>query len=75
MPGLAVSDVVSVQVSLNPIASALRNFGALLILGDSSVIDTQTRIRNKYGVFKVITIPWHKGNQQILSECQFTQIC
>ena len=45
MPGLAVSDVVSVQVSLNPIASALRNFGALLILGDSSVIDTQTRIR------------------------------
>ena len=45
MSDLAVSDVVNIQVSLNPIASALRNFGALLILGDSPVIDTQTRIR------------------------------
>ncbi len=44
-PGLSVSDVVSVAVSLTPTAAAQRNFGSLLILGDSGVIDTTTRYR------------------------------
>lgn len=43
--GLSVNDVVSVNVLLSPIAAAERNFGSLLILGDSGVIDTQTRYR------------------------------
>ncbi len=43
--GLSVSDVVNVAVSLTPTAAAQRNFGSLIILGDSGVIDTTTRYR------------------------------
>lgn len=43
--GLSVSDVVNVSVSLQPVAAGQRNFGSLLILGDSGVIDTFTRYR------------------------------
>lgn len=42
---LSVSDVVNVSVVLSPIAAATRNFGSLLILGSSSVIDTAERLR------------------------------
>ena len=45
MPTLAVSGVVNVQVVMSPLAAATRDFGALLILGASSVIDTNERIR------------------------------
>jgi len=43
--GLSVSDVVNVAVSLTPTAAAQRNFGSLIIIGDSGVIDTTTRYR------------------------------
>lgn len=43
--GLSVSDVVNVQVVMSPIAAATRNFGSLLVLGDSGIIDTTERIR------------------------------
>ena len=43
--GLSVNDVVNGTVSLSPSAAATRNFGIPLILGDSGVIDTQTRFR------------------------------
>lgn len=43
--GLSVSDVVSVSVSLQPQAAQQRNFGSLLIMGDSNVIDTNQRLR------------------------------
>lgn len=43
--GLAVSDVVNVQVSLSPVAVGMRNFGAALIAGDSDVIDVRQRLR------------------------------
>lgn len=43
--GLSVSDVVNVQINMSPLAAAVRNFGALLILGASPVIDTVDRIR------------------------------
>lgn len=52
--GLNVSDVVSVQVVMSPVAAALRNFGALLILGDSNVIDTAERIRQYSDIDGVI---------------------
>lgn len=43
--GLSVNDVVNVSVSLAPVAAQQRNFGSLLILGDSGVIDVNTRLR------------------------------
>ena len=43
--GLPVSDVVNVQVVLTPTAAQTRNFGSLLILGDSDIIDTTERLR------------------------------
>lgn len=43
--GLSVNDVVSVAVSLTPTAAQERNFGSLLILGDSGVIDITSRYR------------------------------
>ncbi|MCG4261370.1 DUF3383 domain-containing protein [Acetobacter senegalensis] len=38
MTGLPLSDIVSVTVTLDPTASSTRNFGALLILGDSTIL-------------------------------------
>lgn len=43
--GLNVSNVVSVQIVMSPLAAAARDFGSLLILGDSAVIDTNERMR------------------------------
>lgn len=45
MPGLSVNDLISVQVALGPTATPVRNFGALLLLGSSAVIDTKERLR------------------------------
>ncbi len=43
--GLSVNNVVNVQVLMSPVAAQSRNFGSLMILGDSTVIDTNERIR------------------------------
>lgn len=43
--GLPVSSVVNVSVLLAPTAAGSRNFGSLLVLGDSDVIDTSERMR------------------------------
>lgn len=53
MSGLNVSGVVNVQIILSPIAAATRNFGSLLILGASSVIDTVERLRLFSGLEEV----------------------
>lgn len=42
---LPVSRVVNVSVEMSPKAAALRNFGAMLVIGDSDVIDTTERLR------------------------------
>ena len=42
---LSVNDVVSVTVSIEPLAAQLRNFGSLLLLGSSNVIDATQRQR------------------------------
>jgi hypothetical protein len=42
--GLPVSRLISANVNLNPAAAAFANINSLLILGDSDVIDTDTRI-------------------------------
>jgi len=43
--GLPVSNVVNVSVVISPLAAATRNFGSLLIAGDSTIIDTTERLR------------------------------
>lgn len=43
--GLSIGDVVNVNVVMSPLASATRNFGALLVLGSSDVVDIGERIR------------------------------
>lgn len=52
---LPVSSVVNVQVQLSPIAAALRNFGAMCILGSSDVIPTSERIRLYSSISDVAT--------------------
>lgn len=52
---LSVSDVVNVSVVLSPIAAATRNFGSLLIMGSSSVIDTTERLRLYSSLDGVVT--------------------
>lgn len=42
---LSVSDVVNVSIVMSPVAAATRNFGSLLILGSSAVVDTTERMR------------------------------
>lgn len=43
--GLSVNDVVNVQIVMTPLAAATRNFGALLVLGASAIIDVNERMR------------------------------
>lgn len=43
--GLPVSDIVNVQVVMSPLAAQERNFGSLLIVGDSDVVDVSERMR------------------------------
>lgn len=42
---LPVSSVVNVQLLIAPVAAAARNFGSLLILGSTNVIDVTERLR------------------------------
>jgi hypothetical protein len=73
MPGLSVNDVVSVIIQMSPVASPLRNFGSLLVLGDSNVIDTQTRYRlytslSSIGTDFGTTAPEYKAAQLFFSQ-------
>lgn len=43
--GLPVSDIVNVQVVISPRAAQTRDFGSLLVLGDSNVVDVGERLR------------------------------
>jgi len=45
MPTVDVGDFVNVQVNISPIAVPFSLFGVPLVLGDSGVIDTTTRVR------------------------------
>jgi len=55
MPGLSVSDVVNVQINMSPVATPLRNFGALCIAGPSPVIDVNERVRMYAGLTAIAT--------------------
>ena len=43
--GLPVSSIVNVQVVISPRAAQTRDFGSLLVLGDSNVVDVGERLR------------------------------
>ena len=45
LPNLPVSRVVNVQIQMSPLAASTRNFGAMLIVGSSDVVDATERIR------------------------------
>lgn len=64
--GLAVSDVVNVNITLSPVAAPTRNFGAGMLIGATDVIDVGERIRqyaNLSGVAQDFqtTDPEYKG--------------
>lgn len=46
LPTLPVNRVVNVSIQMSPLAAAFRNFGAMLIVGASDVIDVAERIRS-----------------------------
>lgn len=48
--GLSVSRFVNVDVVLSPLGAAVRNFGLLLVVGDSDVISGAERIRSYSGI-------------------------
>ena len=53
-PTLPVSRVVSVRTTMSPRAVQSRNFGAMLILGSSQVIDTDERTRAYGSIAEVV---------------------
>lgn len=53
--GLPVSRLINTTVNLQPTAAAFANINSLLILGDSDVIDTDTRIVSYGGLTDVAT--------------------
>ena len=55
MKGLSVGNVVNIGVSLAPRAAPRANFGVLMVLGDSSTISTQERVRMYTGIDGVAT--------------------
>ena len=54
-PTLPVNSIVNVQIQMSPMSAQLRNFGAMLILGASDVIDVGERIRTYSSVNEVAT--------------------
>lgn len=80
MTGLSVSDVVNVQVLMSPVAAAVRNFGSLLILGDSDVIDTQQRLRLYTSATAIAadfgsTAPEYLASQVFFGQSPQPQLC
>lgn len=53
LPTLPVNRIVNVTVQMSPLAAAFRNFGAMLIVGASDVIDVAERIRTYSSVTDV----------------------
>ncbi len=77
--GLAISDIINVTMSLSLTAAAQRNFGSLLILGDSGVIDTQQRFRQYSSLASVgldfsTTSPEYLGAQAYFGQTPQPQV-
>ncbi|WP_025138083.1 DUF3383 domain-containing protein [Achromobacter sp. DH1f] len=48
--GLSISRIVKVDIVMSPLAAGTRDFGALLLVGSSPVIDVNERIREYSGI-------------------------
>lgn len=72
-PSLPVSSVVNVTVEMAPTASALRNFGACLILGDSDAIDISERIREYSGLSEVASDFGAASREYLAAQAFFSQ--
>lgn len=53
--GLPVKRVANVQILLSPKAASTRDFGSLVILGDSGVVDVAERLRKYDGIEAIAT--------------------
>jgi len=74
MQTLAISDVVSVQIVMSPTAAATRNFGALLVLGSSPVIDIAERIRQYSGIDGLLSDFGSTAQEYIAANLFFDQL-
>ncbi|GLQ96475.1 DUF3383 domain-containing protein [Dyella mobilis] len=71
MSQLSVNDIVNVNVVLNPLVAALRNFGSLLIIGSTpGVIDTTERIRS-YSTLTGVTNDFGGSAPEALAATKF----
>lgn len=68
--GLPTSRVVNVSVSLTPAGASYENINTLLILGDSNVIDTLTRIRT-YGELSEVAADFGSNAPEYLAATLF----
>jgi hypothetical protein len=68
--GLAVSDVVTVNVTLSPLASPRRNFGVGLVVGPSAVINTSERIRT-YSTIAGVAADFSSTDPEYLAAVKF----
>ena len=70
---LSVDRVVKVTINLQPLAAGRRNFGVLLIVGASDVIDMEERIRAYTGIDGVaadfgVSTPEYKAAELFFSQ-------
>jgi hypothetical protein len=80
MNSLSVNDVVDVDIVLSPVAAQERNFGSLLIVGDSSVVDVSERLRLYTSADAIATdfgssAPEYLAAQLYFSQSPQPQIC
>ena len=68
--GLPVSRLIAASVFLNPQAAATANINSLLILGDSDVIDTDTRIVS-YGTIEEVAAAFGSNAPEYLAALLF----
>lgn len=72
--GLSVGDIVNVDIVMSPLAAALRNFGALLILGSTpNVIDTTERLREYSGIDQVAQDFGTAAPEYLAADAYFSQ--
>lgn len=68
--GLSINDLVTCTVSLSAISAATRNFGALLIVGASTSIDTTERIRS-YASLSAVASDFSGSSGEYLAAANF----
>lgn len=73
VPTLPVNDVVNVKVEMSPIAAALRNFGACVIVGDSDIISNVERIRTYSGISEIAADFGTESCEYLAAQAFFSQ--